>query len=217
MLCAPLALGALLHLLLCKLDVSELKLHFNSISYLTEQIDAQHTPDASLYFARAIDYYHVRDFEAALLDLSRAQDLDAKDALIPFMAAQVRCRLMEAQNVDSDTPSATVRLGYQRAIDDLRRAIALKPRFVYAWYNLGSIYIALHDYNQARTSLSEALNLDPRFPDAYYNRGIAAILDGNLQSGLADLSQAGEYGLYQAYNLIKRYSKTLERNEKKAQ
>jgi tetratricopeptide (TPR) repeat protein len=67
--------------------------------------------------------------------------------------------------------------------------------------------MALHDYAEARQAFSEALNIDARFPDAYYNRGLAAILDGNLQSGLSDLSQAGEYGLYGAYNLIKRYSK----------
>ena len=44
-------------------------------------------------------------------------------------------------------------------------------------------------------------------PEAYFNRGVAYILDGNFDKGLADLSQAGEMGLYQAYNLIKTYSK----------
>ena len=65
----------------------------------------------------------------------------------------------------------------------------------------------MHNYGEARQAYSRALNLDPRFPDAYYNRGLACILDGQLQLGLSDLSQAGEYGLFQAYNLIKRYSK----------
>lgn len=190
-----------------QLDESELKIHFASIARLTQQIDELRTPEALLYVARSIDYYHVRDFEASLTDLGRAAALDEHNALIPFMAAQVRCRLMEAQNVDADAPTATVRLGLQRAIDDLRQAIALQPRFIYAWYDLGCIYMSLHDYDEARKAFSEALNLDARFPDAFYNRGIACILDGQLQMGLSDLSQAGEYGLYSAYNLIKRYSK----------
>ena len=79
--------------------------------------------------------------------------------------------------------------------------------FAYAWYNIGCIQMALHDYDEARKAFSKALNLEPRFPDAYYNRGLACILNGQLQMGLSDLSQAGEYGLYGAYNLIKRYSK----------
>jgi hypothetical protein len=43
-------------------------------------------------------------------------------------------------------------------------------------------------------------------PEAYFNRGVTHILQGNVESGLADLSRAGEMGLYQAYSLIKKYS-----------
>lgn len=190
-----------------QLDEQELQVHFSSIALLTAAIDEAQTPTAMQYIARAIDEYHVRDFESALTDLERAESLDNGNALVPFMQAQVLCRMMEAQNTDVEAPTTTVRLGFQRAIDNLRRAIELQPKFVYAWYNLGCIHMALHDYAEARQAFSEALNIDARFPDAYYNRGLAAILDGNLQSGLSDLSQAGEYGLYGAYNLIKRYSK----------
>ncbi len=190
-----------------QLDEQELGLHFASIAQLTAKIDAMRTPTPQLYLARAIDDYHVRDFEAALADLGRAEALDPDNPLVPFMAAQVRCRLMAAQNTLSDVPGTTVRLGLQRAIDELQRVIALQPRFVYAYYNLGCVYMSLHDYGLARKAFSDALNLDPRFPDAYYNRGLACILDGQVQLGLSDLSQAGEYGLYGAYNLIKRYSK----------
>ena len=48
--------------------------------------------------------------------------------------------------------------------------------------------------------------MQPQFPEAYYNRGVVRLLDGHREEGLRDLSQAGELGLYSAYNLIKRYS-----------
>lgn len=190
-----------------QLDESEMKIHFTNIAAATQMINDARSPEAELYIARAIEYYHVRDFEAALTDLERAETLDDHDALVPFIMAQVRCRQAEAQSGGGDATATSVRLGYQRAADDLRRSLTLASDFAYAWYNIGCIQMALHDYDEARKAFSKALNLEPRFPDAYYNRGLACILNGQLQMGLSDLSQAGEYGLYGAYNLIKRYSK----------
>ena len=197
-----------------QLDENEMQSHFSSIADLTTQITegakASSVKDnvrlAVLFLQRAIDYYHVRDFEAATYDLEQAAQLSPQEALIPFMTAQMRYRQLEAQSAHDETLDVTTKLSYARVIDELRRTIELQPDFACAWYDLGGIYMILHDYGEARKAYTQALNIDPRFPDAYYNRGIAFILDGQLQLGLSDLSQAGEYGLYQAYNLIKRYS-----------
>ena len=190
-----------------QLSDAEMQQHFTALSQLNDRINGTANPDALLYLARALEEYHVRDFEAALSDLDRAAERDTLNAFIPFMSAQLRCRMMEAQSVEVDAANLTTRLGYARALDDLKRALQLAPDNPYAWYDLGNIHIQMHNYGEARQAYSRALNLDPRFPDAYYNRGLACILDGQLQLGLSDLSQAGEYGLFQAYNLIKRYSK----------
>ena len=116
------------------------------------------------------------------------------------------------KKVDAETKIITenqlaTQMGYSRALDELERVVKLAPDFAYAWYNMGNIYLAKHERVKAYEAYTKALNIDPRFPDAYYNRGLASILDGQVQRGLSDLSQAGEYGLYGAYNLIKRYSK----------
>jgi len=190
-----------------QLEESELQSHFADIQQLTVRIDQATKPSAALYIARALDEYHVRDFESAVMDLERAAVLEPKNALIPFMAAQVRCRQTEAQAMGEETASMTTRLAYSRALDELRQAASLQPDFAYAWYNIGVVQFLLRDYRQAREAFTRALNIEPRFPAAYYNRGLVCILDGQVQLGLSDLSQAGEYGLYQAYNLIKRYSK----------
>ena len=190
-----------------QLSDAEIQQHFTALSKLNERINSHTTPSAQLFLARALEEYHVRDFEAALSDLDRSAVLDSLNAFIPFMSAQLRSLMMEAQSVEVDAANLTTRLGYARALDDLKRALQLAPDNPYAWYNLGNIHIQMHNYGEARQAYSRALNLDPRFPDAYYNRGLACILDGQLQLGLSDLSQAGEYGLFQAYNLIKRYSK----------
>ena len=71
------------------------------------------------------------------------------------------------------------------------------------------------EYSDAVEAYSEAIRQDSRMPEAYYNRGIAYILMNNIDKGLADLSQAGELGLYQAYSLIKKYSKEKEQKSRK--
>ena len=192
---------------------TELQEHFDAITATTEHLrqattsGADAATTAALYFARALDEYHVRDFDSAVRDLASAEELTPNDILVAMLMAQVRQRQMEVQTADADAASLTARLGASAALDELKRLTQIAPDMPYAWYNMGNIYFAQQDYTHAREAYTEALNRDPRFPDAYYNRGLAALLDGNLQSGLSDLSQAGEYGLYQAYNLIKRYSK----------
>ena len=66
--------------------------------------------------------------------------------------------------------------------------------------------LKLKDYQSAINSYSRAIEIDNKLPEAYFNRGITYILMKEINKGLADLSQAGEMGLYQAYNLIKKYS-----------
>ena len=58
---------------------------------------------------------------------------------------------------------------------------------------------------EAIASYTRALECNSGYADAYYNRGVAYILSGDTAKGVADLSHAGEMGLYKAYNLIKRY------------
>ena len=65
---------------------------------------------------------------------------------------------------------------------------------------LGSIRKAVDDYDKA-------ISLDPKLAEAYYNRGIANINLGKKDTGISDLSKAGELGLYNAYSAIKKYSK----------
>ncbi len=73
-------------------------------------------------------------------------------------------------------------------------------------FDQGEHYYILGDYVTAIDSYTEALKMDDRHRESYYNRGIIYLLQDRIEEGLADLSKAGELGLYQAYNLIKRYS-----------
>ncbi len=152
-----------------------------------------------------LDNYIVRDFETSmsLLD-SMIVTQPTVSPLLHFLRAQVRTSQIEAQPINDSER----RLGYLEALQDWKLCAKHIPDFPYASYNVGNTYVKLKDYASAIAAYTEAIERDQHMPEAYYNRGVAHILSGDTQAGLADLSRAGELGLYQAYSLIKKYSKT---------
>jgi hypothetical protein len=50
-----------------------------------------------------------------------------------------------------------------------------------------------------------AIAQDADFAEAYFNRGLTYVYIGENEKGLADLSKAGELGIYQAYNIITKF------------
>ena len=122
----------------------------------------------------------------------------------------------ERADLDDDTPQTATsttdfmsdgRLtDYQLILADLNKAIDLAPDFAYAYYNRGNVLSWLKDYRAAIVSYDEAIALEPSLAEAYYNRGLTYIFLGENARGVADLSKAGELGLYSAYNLIKRFA-----------
>ena len=95
---------------------------------------------------------------------------------------------------------------YQLILADLNKAIDLAPDFAYTYYNRGNIFSSLKDYHAAIASYNESIALEPNLAEAYYNRGLTYIYLGENTRGIADLSKAGELGIYSAYNLIKRFA-----------
>ena len=165
--------------------------------------------DVVLLLTRAVDYYHVRDFENAIADLNKVLELDSGNLLALLVRAQSRYAQMA---VSKATASAKdLRLGYLMILQDYMQAAQLEEHEAYLHYNIGNLYEIVGDHSNAISSYDKALSLDARFPAAYYNRGIVHIQKGNIQEGLIDLSQAGEYGMYSAYNLIKKYSKEVDK------
>ncbi|KGN88063.1 tetratricopeptide repeat protein [Porphyromonas gulae] len=89
---------------------------------------------------------------------------------------------------------------------DLNRTIELDPNFAYAYYNRAVLLARRGDTDAALSDYDRAIKAYPEFADAYFNRGLLLLSRGKAKEGIADLSRAGEYGLYKAYNIIKRMS-----------
>lgn len=176
---------------------------FDRISQTTSQLE-QSPGNEDLLFQRAVDYYHVRDFENCIADLNDLLAHHEQHVLALMLRAQ--CRYAQLEVSRQTTSASDLRLGYLMVLQDYTRASELQPDMPSLYYNQGFVHVQLSDYNSAIESFTKALAEDEKFPEAYYNRGVVYLITGKTDKGLSDLSQAGEYGIYSAYNLIKKHS-----------
>ncbi|MBQ5888791.1 MAG: tetratricopeptide repeat protein [Bacteroidaceae bacterium] len=170
--------------------------------------------DASVRLERAIDYYLVQDVEAAMADIDKAVSLLGDDWAPYFIRAFVRFKQLElnrmnaAQEMQGVAPmqnSYLPDLDYRLVKSDLDRVIELQPSFAEAYFNRADVSAKLNDFKSAIVDYTTAISLNDRFAEAYYNRGLAKIYTGDAEGGAADLSKAGELGMYQAYSIIRRF------------
>jgi tetratricopeptide (TPR) repeat protein len=81
----------------------------------------------------------------------------------------------------------------------------MNPDFSFAYFNRGNLYVKTERYFDALEEYNKAISIDADFAEAYYNRGLLKVLLNNIESGAKDLSRAGELGITESYNVIKRY------------
>ena len=154
-------------------------------------------------FGRAVAYSVIQNFESAREDLSACLLSDSTSALAYWQRAVCQSK-MNAFNASLGTDVA---MQTANVLSDLCSAIELSPQSPYLYYNRGNVYAARKDYAHAIEDYTAALKLDATLAEAYYNRGLVHILAKDIKAGTADLSKAGELGIYTAYSVIKRYSK----------
>ena len=205
--------------------------HFLSIDNYSAQIE-RNDNDANLYFGRAIDFMLVQDFAEAIQDYDRVVSIDPEFVMAYFNRAIVRYKQLEynmshvnelndfagtnmnfniggtQQRVQQAAPTPTrdnkQTYEHEMIVRDYDTVIRLNPDFIYAYFNRGNLRCAQHDFRAAVVDYNEAIQRDPEFAEAYFNRGLAHLSLGNAERGVADLSKAGELGIINAYNIIKR-------------
>jgi tetratricopeptide (TPR) repeat protein len=194
--------------------------HFKMIDNLSEKL--QREPDnADIYFLRGINYTLVQDFNSAIADFSSSMFIKS-DAMAYLCRAVVRHKQLEVsigglllENSDSKDvvrnvstmPEKRFSHDFEMIIRDYDKAVELAPDFSFAWFNRGNALCSTKEYKSAITNFSNAIAIDKDFAEAYFNRGLTYIFLGETQKGIADLSKAGELGIYQAYNLLKKMAK----------
>lgn len=197
--------------------------HFEKISQFSAQIDVYEkqytnakslinlTPDkaASLYLARAMEFALVQDYSSALDDCTKAlqqlsHSVSGLAAIITFCRANWRFKLLEYQRATGEL-TAESSMDFEIMLRDYDYVNKLLPDFAFAYYNKANILCTQKEYQAAIAAYSKAIEADNDFAEAYFNRGLTRIYIDQVEDGIADLSRAGELGIYQAYNLITRF------------
>ena len=186
--------------------------HFAQISNLSQQIDfleqmAQPNSPCNVqlctaYIARAFEFALVQDYSSALDDVTRAILMDSKLYFAYFCRAYWRYKWLEYKRA---TGEATEVADFELMMRDYDYIINHLPDFSFAYYNKANMLCIQQDFKAAISYYTQAIATDSDFAEAYFNRGLTYIYIGENDKGIADLSKAGELGIYQAYNLISRF------------
>lgn len=75
---------------------------------------------------------------------------------------------------------------FVQAIEDCKASIRLRPRYSYAYNNLGTAYVGLHNYDEAIKAFSISIDLKPDFYWSRLNRAKALIAIGRNKSASED-------------------------------
>lgn len=195
--------------------------HFAQINQFTQQIDrleqmrSQYTNSgkattqfidnqelSATYIARAMEFALVQDYSSAIDDITRATLIDGELYFAYFCRANWRYKLLEYKRAMGE---ATETADFELMMRDYDYVIQHQSDFSFAYYNKANMLCIQQDFQAAINYYSLAIQADGDFAEAYFNRGLTYIYIHQTEKGIADLSKAGELGIYQAYNLISRF------------
>ncbi len=164
----------------------------------TERAAKSSTTLEKTLFAASI-YAAKYNYTSALNEANRAVATDSASVAALMLRSSILMRSTAAGTLDAEQRKARLHL----AQIDLERAAKLAPTNAYVRYNQGCLFAYIHADNEALAAYSQAINQDSRMPEAYYNRALLYLQRGDKDKAFADLSRAGQLGLYKAYALIK--------------
>lgn len=109
-----------------------------------------------------------------------------------------RAAYVRAQEANPTSPLPLLNLGQldaiqgnlDSALENLGKAVALKPDLASAYYLASQIYVAKSDANNALLAAAEAARYAPNDPLAWYNAGAIAYAGGAYQDAVIAMQQA---------------------------
>jgi tetratricopeptide (TPR) repeat protein len=154
------------------------------------------------YLSRAFEFALVQDYSSAIDDITQATLLDDQLYFAYFCRANWRYKLLEYKRAMGEQIEGA---DFELMMRDYDYVITKQSDFSFAYYNKANMLCVQQDFRAAINYYTQAIGIDSDFAEAYFNRGLTYIYINEVEKGLADLSKAGELGIYQAYNLISRF------------
>ena len=182
------------------LSESDTRRHFEWIDSLSSRMPtAANNELQALLLQRGVAYAVTQNYEEASADLGAC--LQSDSALVLALWQRSVCSLRQSRFNQSQGKDGN--LLYTQALADITNAIHIDPQNPYLFYNRANLYALRNDFAHAIEDYTRAIVIDQHLAEAFFNRGIARLKSNRTQEGIADLSKAGELGLYKAYSVIK--------------
>jgi tetratricopeptide (TPR) repeat protein len=163
--------------------------HFASLDEYSRLISIS-PDDASLFFARGLDFALVQDLNNAMQDLNRTLALNDKMVLGYFERAILRYRKMNVDYANKVTeeeasvPSANT-------LSNKQRTTNLETSTKTGSFTIGEKAFGT-DFELVIRDLDKVILIDPNFIYAYYNRGNIRCLQRDYRNALIDYTNALE-------------------------
>ena len=169
--------------------------------------------------------FNEANYDAALLDINKAIEMNAKNAEAYFYLGEIYLmqnepkRAMENYNkaieLDSLLSKAYKGRGklkakmedYMGSIDDFNIALKQNKNFSDAYFNRASSYLFLKDYKASIADYTKVIEMNKKDFQAYEQRGTAKFESGDKKGACKDWSKAGELGDFKIYDIIKKNCK----------
>ena len=140
----------------------------------------------SVYLARVATIFRAQSLadstqgENRITDLDRAIRIAPDDAEFPNLLGL----RLSASHQESNPENG-------RALDNLRKAVALNPNRAHYWLDLASLYQVMHDVKQEHQAVESALNAEPENPEIM-QEAAELLLSGNPDRAFPLFKQALE-------------------------
>lgn len=206
---------------LLSLSNSKIQSGNNSKEIELKNVDSlfQVTNNEMYVIKKALIYYDSQDYLNALSVLNNLLGNNYDDIVSRFTRANIMLELLELlQNNDRNFRlNATdfyenylqqedhIDISFENVINDYTIAIKMDPKFYFLYYNRAYAKYLSNDFNGAIDDFWEVLKINPDLADSYFNRGLLLIFQGEEGFGCSDIRKAGELGVIDSYNILKRY------------
>lgn len=192
----------------------------NQILFFNEKVK-NNNKESMNFLNRGIFYFLTDEYTQAMSDINKAVELNSGNMLAYFSRANCNLKMIDLiEQVKETSDPLTISIkndpkiksqpvqsmpDYSSVLDDYAKCLQINPKFAFAYYNEAYVKCKMKDYKGAMDDLNKAIALEKDFAEAYFNRGLTKIYLDDVEGGAMDLSKAGELGIQDAYNVIKRY------------
>jgi protein O-mannosyl-transferase len=147
-----------------------------------------------LFYTRSLVKKAMNDVSGAKTDYKKAVELDPNYADEGFMKkigiASSELTGFQPSQLNDQALSMASKGKTQDAIALFKKAIALKPDYAEAWFNLGNIYGKTNQFGEAMNCMNNAIRYKSDYVQALSSRGIAYASMGKTDQAIKDLSAA---------------------------